>query len=64
MIFMNADQVWGIVRTILAAGGGYVVAKGYVDNATLQAVLGGLGTIFVAGWSFWSNRGKAAAPAA
>ena len=62
---MNADQVWGIVRTILAAGGGYIVAKGYVDNATLQSILGALGTLFVAGWSIWSNRSaKLAAPAA
>lgn len=57
---MTGEQVWGIVRTILAAGGGYLVAKGYVDNATLQAVLGGLGTIFVAAWSWYSNKPKAA----
>lgn len=48
---MNAEQWWGVIRTILAALGGWVVAKGYVDNATLQAVLGALGTIFVAVWS-------------
>ena len=53
---MTADQVWGIIRTILAAGGGYIVAKGWVDNATLQSVLGALGTLFVAGWSVWSKR--------
>lgn len=53
---MNVEQVWGVVRTILAALGGWVVAKGYVDDATLQAVLGALGTLFVAGWSVWSKR--------
>lgn len=56
---MNAEQVWGIVRTILAAGGGYIVAKGIVDDATLQAILGGLGTIFVAGWSWYVKKPKA-----
>jgi hypothetical protein len=56
---MNAEQVWGIVRTILAAGGGYLAAKGIVDDATLQAVLGALGTIFVAGWSWYSKKPKA-----
>lgn len=56
---MNAEQIWGIVRTILAAAGGYVVAKGWIDNATLQAVLGALGTLFVAGWSVWSKRPQA-----
>ena len=58
---MNGDQVWGIIRTILAAGGGYVVAKGYIDNETLAAILGGLGTIFVAVWSVWSKRQKVTA---
>lgn len=57
---MTAEQIWGIVRTILAAAGGWVVAKGYIDNATLQAVLGALGTLFVAGWSVWSKKPKAA----
>lgn len=52
---MTGEQIWGVARTILAAAGGYFVAKGYVDNATLQAVLGGAGTIFVAVWSVWSK---------
>lgn len=55
---MTAEQVWGIARTILAAAGGWFVAKGYLDNETLAAVLGGAGTIFVAGWSFWSKKKK------
>ena len=53
---MTGEQVWGIVRTILAACGGYVVAKGYVDNATFQSILGGVGTVFVAVWSYWSKK--------
>lgn len=53
---MTAEQIWGIVRTILAAAGGWVVAKGYIDNATLQAVIGALGTLFVAAWSVWSKK--------
>ena len=53
---MTAEQIWGIVRTILAAAGGYIVAKGYIDNATLQAVLGALGTLFIAAWSVWSKK--------
>lgn len=57
---MTPEQIWGIIRTILAAGGGYIVAKGWVDNETLTAILGGLGTIFIAGWSFWSKRQKLA----
>jgi hypothetical protein len=53
---MTAEQIWGIVRTILAAAGGYIVAKGWVDNATLQSVIGALGTIFIAVWSVWAKK--------
>lgn len=53
---MNAPQTWGIIRTILAAFGGWVVAKGYVDDATLQTILGAAGTIFVAVWSVFAKR--------
>ncbi len=53
---MNAEQVWGIIRTILAAISGWVVAKGYVDDATLQAVIGAVGTIFIAVWSFVAKK--------
>ena len=58
---MTSSEIWGIVRTILAAGGGYLVAKGYLDNETLAALLGGIGTIFVAGWSVWAKRKAVAA---
>ena len=53
---MSGEQIWGIVRTIMAAGGGWAVANGYISNELLTAVLGGLGTIFVAAWSTWSNK--------
>ena len=58
---MNADQVWGIARTILAAGSGYLAAKGIVDEATSSAIIGALGTIFVAGWSWYAKRAPKAA---
>ena len=53
---MTAEQIWGIVRTILAAAGGSIVAKGWVDNATIQSVIGALGTIFIAVWSVWAKK--------
>lgn len=53
---MNGEQVWGLVRTVLAAVGGWVVAKGYADDALVQAILGGVGTIFVGAWSYASKR--------
>lgn len=53
---MSGEQIWGICRTILAAAGGVAVGKGWIDNETLTALLGGLGTIFVAVWSFKSKK--------
>ncbi len=53
---MTGEQVWGVVRTILAAVGGWLVAKGYVTNDLLTAILAGSGTIFVAVWSVFSKK--------
>lgn len=61
---MTGDQVWGVVRTILAAIGGWAVAKGYVSSDLLTALLGGGGTIFVALWSVFSKPAAPAAPSA
>ena len=57
---MSAEQIWGIVRTILAAVAGWAAAKGYIDNETAMTIIGALGTIFVASWSWWSKKAKLA----
>ena len=53
---MTADQVWGIIRTVLAAADGWAAGQGYVDNETAMTIIGALGTIFVAGWSWWVKK--------
>lgn len=53
---MTKEMIWGVARAVLAAGGGYLVAKGMIDAGTLETVLGALGTIFAAGWSIWSKK--------
>ena len=53
---MNKDIVWGVVRAVLAAAGGYFVAKGLVDAGTLETVLGAVGVLFTAGWSIWAKK--------
>jgi hypothetical protein len=55
-IAMTAEQIWGIVRTILATIGGVAVGKGYNDSELLTSVLGAGGTLFVAVWSFVAKR--------
>ena len=53
---MTADQVWGIIRTVLAAAAGWAAGQGYIDNETSMTIIGALGTIFVAGWSWWVKK--------
>lgn len=60
---MNADQIGGIVRAVLAAAGGYFVAKGVVDAATMTTIAGALATIIAAAWSAWTNKGGTVIPA-
>lgn len=56
---MNKDQVFGIVRTLAAAGFGYLAGKGYLDGATVDALAGAVATIGVAIWSVLSKSPKA-----
>lgn len=53
---MNMEQMAGVLRTVLAAGGGYFVAQGYVDNATMMSIVGAVVTLATAGWSVWAKR--------
>lgn len=52
---MNGDQIAGIVRAIVAAIGGFLVAKGTIDEATVIAVSGALATLATAVWSVKSK---------
>lgn len=53
---MTGEQIAGIVRTLLAAASGYVVAHGWLDAQTYTAVVGAIGTLIVAGWSVASKK--------
>lgn len=55
---MNRDQVWGYARAVLAAVGGYFVAKGKLSMDDLNTVIGAVGVLFVAVWSHFSNKPK------
>jgi len=57
---MSGEQIWGIVRTILAAAAGWGAAKGYIDNETAMTIVGAIGTIFIAVWSWRSKQAKPA----
>ena len=57
---MSKNELYGVVRTILAAGGGIAVGKGWVDSETAISLSGAFATIFVAVWSVKSKRPKKA----
>lgn len=56
MFGMNGEMVWGVIRTVLAAVAGGWAAKKGIDGDTVQVILGGIGTVFVAVWSIWSKK--------
>ena len=45
------DMIMGIVRAILAAGGGLMVSKGWTDEGTVETVVGSVMVIATAIWS-------------
>lgn len=53
---MNKEQLFGIVRTIAAAGFGLLVGKGLIDGETATALAGAVATIGVAVWSVVTKR--------
>lgn len=53
---MNKNEIYGVVRTILAAAGGVLVGKGYIDSETAVALAGAIATIAAAAWSVKSKR--------
>lgn len=56
---MTPEEIWGVVRTILAAVAGWAAGQGYIDQQTAMTVIGALGTIFIAVWSIKAKRSKA-----
>jgi hypothetical protein len=53
---MHKDQLFGVIRTVAAAGFGFLAGKGYLDGATVEALAGDVATIGVAVWSIISKR--------
>jgi hypothetical protein len=48
---MNKDQIFGIIRTVAAAGFGFLAGKGYLEASMVEALSGAIATIAVAVWS-------------
>ena len=50
------EQILGIVRHVLTFGGGLVVAKGLVDEATAQYIIGSVLALIGTIWSIDAKR--------
>ena len=51
---MNKTKILGIIRHALTFGGGYVVAKGWVEEGNLTEVIGAVMTVIGTIWSIAS----------
>jgi hypothetical protein len=52
---MKEEQIQGIVRHTLSAVGGWLVYKGYVESADVQAITGVILTLIATIWSVVSK---------
>jgi len=59
---MSTEEIGGIVRALLAAIGGYFVAQGVIDTATVTAIAGAGATLVAAIWSVIAKRSSPPAP--
>jgi hypothetical protein len=57
---MLRDSVLSFVRHLLTFGGGFAIAKGWVDEATMQMAVGSIVTLAGIAWGIFD---KAAKPA-
>ncbi len=55
----NWTKISGVLRHLLTFGGGYVVAKGVVDEATMNEIIAGTMTIVGVLWSWLASEKKA-----
>lgn len=55
---MDRESILSIVRHILTFGGGFVVAKGWIDSVTLQSGIGAVVTIVGVVWGVADKKAR------
>lgn len=53
---MNQDQILSILRSVLKIGGGALVAHGITDDATAQAIMGGVLAVVGLVWAHFTHK--------
>lgn len=56
MLNISWDKVSGLIRHVLTFAGGYLIAKGYVDEATLNEIVAAGMTIIGVVWSWGAKK--------
>lgn len=56
------ESIKSLIRHVLSAGGGYLVAKGLVSADQLPEVVGAIITIAAAVWGYVSKKNSVEAP--
>ena len=54
------ESIKSLIRHILSAAGGYLVAKGLVSSEQLPEIVGAVATLAAAAWGIYSKRNPAA----
>lgn len=55
---MDKSVILGLVRHLLTFGGGYIAAKGIIDQAIVNEGIGALMTLIGVGWSFAEKKAR------
>ena len=55
-INMNQEQLTSIIRQLLLTVGGGLVTKGFLDDGTLQLVVGAVMAVGAAAWAIYTRR--------
>jgi hypothetical protein len=55
-VSINWDMIAGLFRHLLTFGGGWMVAKGFFDEATMNELVAGLMTVIGIVWSVVQKR--------
>ena len=53
---MTLEMLSGLLRHLLTFGGGFLIAKGWFDEATVNSIVAALITLVGAGWSLCAKR--------
>jgi hypothetical protein len=56
---MSKEAILGVVRHVLTFAGGYIAAKGIIDQAIVNEAVGALMTIIGIGWSIAQKKAVA-----